>query len=160
MLLGTDQSYPYINNPGAFPHSKFLKANKEKLDDHFIVLNDVAEIKKNPHNDFCILTLQTYVEYHSTISPLCLPENPNQFYDNFESEVGIYGYGYDSTFKQTLKNIAKMEKDQNKMLKSSRSMKLINTDVQSRKKCLNNFGSAGRKNLEGKAGHEDMELKV
>ena len=167
ILFKNHESYPYISDPGAFPHSITLNVNKEKLDDKFILIHDVAEIKKSPHDDFCILTMKKYVHFKFvTFSPLCLPENPNQFYDKVESKAKIYGFGYDITFEQTVKEIAKMERDQNKMLKTSRTHKTldlgsIGSQVLSRRKCLQLFGKHGDR-LEGKGGPgpEDIELKV
>ena len=71
----------------------------------------------------------------------------------------LYGFGYDIHFKQTLKDIAKMEKAQNKMLKSSRADTVKETKVLSRKECLKKFGKHGDV-LEGKGGPEDMILKM
>ena len=162
ILFSNHESYPYISDPGAFPHSITLNVNKEKLENRFILLHDVAEIKKSPHDDFCILTMKKYVNFkYVTFSPLCLPENPNQFYDKVESKAKIYGFGYDITFEQTIKEIAKMERDQNKMLKISRTNKVLESQVLSRRKCLQLFGKHGDR-LEGKGGPgpEDMDLKV
>ena len=157
-MMGTSESYPNYD-AGTFPHSLSIDVNMEMIKAMIIALRDVAEIKKNPNDDFAILTLKKYLEPHKSIQPLCLPENPNQFYDNVESKTEIYGFGYDIHFKQTLKDIAKMEKAQNKMLKSSRADTVKETKVLSRKECLQKFGKHGDV-LEGKGGPEDMILKV
>ena len=108
---------------------------------------------------FSILTLKKYVD-HTRIAPLCLPANPNQYYNNVtRHKTAIYGFGYDIHFKQTIKDIAKMEKAQNKMLPSSRTHTLLKTKILSRKECLEKFGKSGDV-LEGKGGPEDMVLKV
>ena len=157
-MMGTSESYPY-SYYNTFPHSLSIDVNMEMIKAMIIALRDVAEIKKNPNDDFAILTLKKYLEPHKSIQPLCLPEDPNQFYDNIESETKIYGFGYDIHFKQTIKDIAKMEKAQNKMLPSSRTHTLLKTKILSRKECLEKFGKSGDV-LEGKGGPEDMVLKV
>ena len=50
-MTGTPESYPY-SYFNAFPHSLSLEVNKEILDGMNIMLNDVAEIKNNPKDDF------------------------------------------------------------------------------------------------------------
>ena len=50
-MTGTPESYPY-SYFNAFPHSLSIEVNKEILDGMNIMLNDVAEIKKNPKDDF------------------------------------------------------------------------------------------------------------
>ena len=170
VMVGNSYSYPSypsipLDSHGEFPHSLSLNILEESLENSFVFLSDVAEIKKNPVDDFSILTLRKYVDHFPpgfTFSPLCLPENPNQFYDNLENNVKVHGYAYDVSFEQKIKEIARREKDANKMLGPSRHLQVIeSSQVFSRRKCLQKFGKAGDR-LEGKGGPgpEDMELKV
>ena len=175
VMVGNSYSYPsYPSYPrdshGEFPHSLSLNILEESLENSFVFLSDVAEIKKNPVDDFSILTLRKYVDRFSdfagntgfTFSPVCLPENPSQFYDNLENNVKVHGYAYDVSFEQKIKDIARREKDANKMLGLSRHLQVVeSSQVFSRRKCLQQFGKPGDR-LEGKGGPgpEDMELKV
>ena len=171
VMVGNSYSYPSypsipLDSHGEFPHSLSLNILEESLENSFVFLSDVAEIKKNPVDDFSILILRKYVDHFPdpgiTFSPLCLPENPNQFYDNLENNVKVHGYAYDVSFEQKIKEIARREKDANKMLGLSRHLQVVeSSQVFSRRKCLQKFGKPGDR-LEGKGGPgpEDMELKV
>ena len=175
VMVGNSYSYPSypsipLDSHGEFPHSLSMNILEESLENRFVFLSDVAEIKKNPVDDFSILTLTKYVDRFAnfagntgvTYSPLCLPENPNQFYDNLENNVKVHGYAYDVSFEEKIKEIARREKDANKMQGPSRHLQVIeSSQVFSRRKCLQQFGKAGDR-LEGKGGPgpEDMELKV
>ena len=170
VMVGNSYSYPSypsipLDSHGEFPHSLSMNILEESLENRHVFLSDVAEIKKNPVEDFSILTLRKYVDHFADpfhFSPLCLPENPNQFYDNLENNVKVHGYAYDVSFEQKIKEIARREKDANKMQGPSRHLQVIeSSQVFSRRKCLQQFGKAGDR-LEGKGGPgpEDMELKV
>ena len=75
-----------------------------------ILYVDVADINPNEKDDFCILTLEEYVEYTPSINSLCLPNNPEDFYhSNPSHDVKIYGFGYDESIHTLTEGYAKQE---------------------------------------------------
>ena len=75
-----------------------------------ILYVDVADINPNEKDDFCILTLEEYVEYTPSINSLCLPNNPEDFYhSNPSHDVKIYGFGYDESIHSLTERYAQQE---------------------------------------------------
>ena len=76
-----------------------------------ILYVDVADINPNEKDDFCILTLEEYVEYTPSINPLCLPNNPEAFYHSMMDyyDVKIYGFGYDEGIHAKTEGYAQQE---------------------------------------------------
>ena len=135
LMLGVKESYPYLGN-GAFPHSSSLIRNYDRLKYHDILLNDVEEIKQNPNDAFCMVTMKHYVKFKGNMRALCLPENPNQFYGQGENKaVQIHGYGYGNQIRDELIDVAKTEVNQGKMLRSSRTIIHYGTNAISRRDC-------------------------
>ena len=146
-MLGSSDSYPYKgqNNPNSaepykypnFPHeASLMNATRiEKLKSLGIVLREVKVINPND-DDFCILTMDNYVDFTADIAPLCLPEFPNSNYN--EVNVKMYGFGYESSYLQKngfLHRLASHEKNGKYALEWTRENKVHNTKVISRHEC-------------------------
>ena len=75
-----------------------------------ILYVNVADINPNEKDDFCILTLEEYVEFTPSINSLCLPNNPEDFYhSNPSHDVKIYGFGYDESIHSLTEGYAQQE---------------------------------------------------
>ena len=149
-MLGSSDSYPYKgqNDPNSddplkypnFPHEASLNSDEriEKLKSLGIVLREVKVISPND-DDFCILTMDNYVDFTADIAPLCLPEFPNSNYN--EVNVKMYGFGYAGSYLQEngfLHGIAELEKTsmRGKFVREwTRENKVHNTKVISRHEC-------------------------
>ena len=66
---------------------------------------DIAGLKINEDNHFCIVTLEKTVQFSDKVAPLCLPDinNPrNQYDDGGELRAQILGFGYYKNHRDTL----------------------------------------------------------
>ena len=75
-----------------------------------ILYVDVADINPNEKDDFCILTLEEYVEYTPTIRSLCLPNNPGDIYDYSPSlKAKVFGFAWDDSIHALTEGYAQQE---------------------------------------------------
>ena len=161
-MLGSDKWYSEN-----FPHSidPVINLGFNNLADLKLkagaVLTNLLDIKTNPIDDFCLLTMKEYIHFKPNIAPLCLPTNPNNAYNEGVVEAEIYGFGLDDSVHETVGYLAHWERwySQNQGAEDNiGKIKDENTPLIPRKRCLAQFGVNGK--LRGKNGDPDLDLSL
>ena len=156
VMLGSDRWFPKPH----FPHSTALAPDLFRLKLAQIIVTSIIDIKANQEDDFCILTMKDYIDFSTTIAPLCLPTNPSNFYnkDGEVQEVEIYGYGLDNEVPDEILKHANNEKRSNAMQEDNiGQIKQVFTPLISRMNCLKQFGDWITGKILGKA-HEYLRV--
>ena len=100
---------------------------------------DIAGLKINEDNHFCILTLKNPVQFGDNVAPLCLPDinNIHNRYDEGEGtmEAQVLGFGYDKEHGDQLKDQARTERKTSERLITKRPYTFENSTL-----CMQRYG--------------------
>ena len=90
--VGDSVNYEYPTNEGPTGNANEIRVTEY---DQYI---DVKTITPYPHDNFCLLTLKTYVDFNTKVAPLCLPEINNNHYDRKSGgKISAFGYPWVGT---------------------------------------------------------------
>ena len=99
---------------------------------------DIAGLKINEDNHFCILTLKNPVQFGDNVAPLCLPDINNihnQYDEEGSLEAQILGFGYDKEHGDQLKDQARTERKTSERLITKRPYRFENSTL-----CMQRYG--------------------
>ena len=91
--VGDSVNYEYPNNEGPTG----INAGEIRVTEYDQYI-DVKTITPYPNDNFCLLTLKTYVDFNTKVAPLCLPEINNNHYDRKSGgKISAFGYPWVGT---------------------------------------------------------------
>ena len=118
---------------------------------------DIAGLKINEDNHFCIVTLKNPVQFGDNVAPLCLPDinNIHNQYDDEEDmlRAQILGFGYDKEYGNQLKEQARTERKTNERLITKQPYRFENSTL-----CMQRYRKWALSRHTTKHTHESLSM--